>query len=470
MAAAVSRAVRQLALVLWIGSLPALALAQDAPDPDAWRALAARGRAALEAGRYEEARAAFSEADDALAESEGLDRLEYACDRALAELALGGSWSEVVGEALSASAPRRAQCFARLGAALSASRPDVAAIFLLRARAEGVDVEVPLAALQEPVRVEAAARLAALDGGPLARAIPPQETPEALARAIAESVQLARPSRSASCSREDEAWDARSFGVITCSYADAPLRVEFGNRYPRESFIWERARGRVRAVASFASGADYDCEYGHEEPVRAMRRLTAREHGVDGWLLTDLDRWSWSEDGDEEREQARRYAYACTRASGACVRVEAGMRDCVRAARGGERCTRAYDAEASVRDGRLSLRARQGELPEALREPVLLSTLEPPPPASAGATTSRLDMSGCRIEVHDERPPLNVRARPSTRAPVVGTLADGTVVTPARGRDGSWVELRAPLRGWVWTRNLRRVCAGRDGDVVDDAP
>ena len=67
-------------------------------------------------------------------------------------------------------------------------------------------------------------------------------------------------------------------------------------------------------------------------------------------------------------------------------------------------------------------------------------------------------MRGCHVEVHDDRPPLNVRAAPSARAAVVGTLEEGTRVTPRRGRRAGWVQITAPLTGWVWVANLRRVC------------
>lgn len=50
---------------------------------------------------------------------------------------------------------------------------------------------------------------------------------------------------------------------------------------------------------------------------------------------------------------------------------------------------------------------------------------------------------------------LRVRARPSSRAPEVGRLANGTDVTVASTR-GSWARIEAPLAGWVYRPYLAR--------------
>jgi hypothetical protein len=68
---------------------------------------------------------------------------------------------------------------------------------------------------------------------------------------------------------------------------------------------------------------------------------------------------------------------------------------------------------------------------------------EPPsaPPAS------------CRWTVRDPSDtPLNVRAEPNGRAPIVGTLEDGANVDIEEER-GRWRRVRAPA-GWVWGENL----------------
>lgn len=52
--------------------------------------------------------------------------------------------------------------------------------------------------------------------------------------------------------------------------------------------------------------------------------------------------------------------------------------------------------------------------------------------------------------VHDESgTPLNVRAEPSGRAAVVGTLANDTLVRVLESR-GPWRRIDGPPGGWVW--------------------
>lgn len=63
----------------------------------------------------------------------------------------------------------------------------------------------------------------------------------------------------------------------------------------------------------------------------------------------------------------------------------------------------------------------------------------------------------CAWQVYDPSSDLNVRASPSARAEVRGTLSHGTRVEVAERR-GSWSRLASPTEGWVWDASVRRVC------------
>jgi hypothetical protein len=52
---------------------------------------------------------------------------------------------------------------------------------------------------------------------------------------------------------------------------------------------------------------------------------------------------------------------------------------------------------------------------------------------------------------------LNVRAKAGSTAPVLGALSEAVSITPAGQRNGDWLEISAPLAGWVHSRFL---CGG----------
>ena len=52
---------------------------------------------------------------------------------------------------------------------------------------------------------------------------------------------------------------------------------------------------------------------------------------------------------------------------------------------------------------------------------------------------------------------LNVRAKAGSTAPVLGALSEAVSITPTGQRDGDWLEISAPLTGWVHSRFL---CGG----------
>lgn len=68
----------------------------------------------------------------------------------------------------------------------------------------------------------------------------------------------------------------------------------------------------------------------------------------------------------------------------------------------------------------------------------------------------------CAVEVADPNPPTNVRAGPATSQPVVGRLANGTLVTMT-GRNDGWISLSDPVAGWVAGNLLRLDCTAEGG-------
>ncbi len=64
----------------------------------------------------------------------------------------------------------------------------------------------------------------------------------------------------------------------------------------------------------------------------------------------------------------------------------------------------------------------------------------------------------CERVVRDDNPPLNVRARPNTRAEVVGGLDDGARITPVEWRGHRWIRIEDPVSGWLWADSTARAC------------
>ncbi len=66
--------------------------------------------------------------------------------------------------------------------------------------------------------------------------------------------------------------------------------------------------------------------------------------------------------------------------------------------------------------------------------------------------------ASCATRVNDPASDLNVRAAPSARAAVVGTLAHGTEVSVGAETQGSWRRVTAPLEGWAHAERLAFAC------------
>lgn len=77
---------------------------------------------------------------------------------------------------------------------------------------------------------------------------------------------------------------------------------------------------------------------------------------------------------------------------------------------------------------------------------------EPPMRVLAAAAYS------CTSIVKDPDPPLNVHRGAGLRTPVVGQLANDTVVGVDDVRD-DWIHVTAPTPGWAWGENVHSTCA-----------
>ncbi|HAN46667.1 MAG TPA: hypothetical protein DCQ32_08980, partial [Cyanobacteria bacterium UBA8156] len=83
---------------------------------------------------------------------------------------------------------------------------------------------------------------------------------------------------------------------------------------------------------------------------------------------------------------------------------------------------------------------------------------EMPPPVLSDPPPSETLI--CRVTtavVRDPDPPLNVRAGPAVTEPIVGTLANGTLLFVGDRQDG-WLQITAPLQGWVAGNRVAKSC------------
>lgn len=456
-----------LTTLLVVVSAPAITLAQDDELQDSdWRPPRDRGLRAFREGRWADAARELGAAYDALGEWDREERFAFGCELGVAQLRAeeDDAGVEAVADGLTrGDATRRASCLA-MTADVYAERgahEDAAHWYLLSLGAgDDPSVRARYERLPEGVRREAETRRAALVTQPIGAVVGTVADPDALAASLARWTRRARPTRSSGCFAVEE-WARGTRGRILCSHADAPSSYGFGGRdYPLETFLWARVRGGVRVIAAYASGTGYDCESGHEVNDHTPERLTTAAHGVDGWLVRVDERWEGLRSGELGYTDTT-YVYACNTRAGSCARVEESAQQCRVNDAGATHCT-GYAGHASVRRGLLTIRIDRGELPASLREPIELSALSPPAPAARDERRSRArSMRGCRIEVHDRAPPLNVRARPDAHAAVVGTLEEGTAVDVVEGSHGRWIQLRGPVAGWVFARNLRRRCDPR---------
>ncbi len=280
------------------------------------------------------------------------------------------------------------------------------------------------------------------------------DDPESLGRAAERALYVADPTRIPDCIVDDDGTDG-DIGALECFSTELPERG-FGAEYPHVSIYYVQDGERFRTIGSAPRSSGFDCETGVVRETERFVRLTMSRDGIDGTLRTFTD---GGDDGAGTVE-LERHAHVCDAARGACRSIPLGRRSCRPDTQGRAVCSASWEATVRSRRGVLTVRATRGRLPADVSARIELAALFAGPPNAPrsrdlGATTT--ESARCHAEVADPRPPLNVRAAPDQASAVAGTLPNGTEVRPRERRRG-WVRIDRPVAGWIFARNLRRVC------------
>ncbi len=373
--------------------------------------------------------------------------------------------------------PRRLACLRRVGLAFAhyAELPELgdverrlaresAIVWISRARALHDDDALHQAYDAQPaeLRAEIEALLTAIRGGPIARAVGVQANADALASALARAAYLQSPLRQGSCGQDSAVTPTRDGALmIVCVFEIYPLRG-LSSIHPSERWLVEPTEGGVRAIAMMRDMDLRDGVRGMVHEVRTFQRLTAAQHGFDGYLF------SWREGYELEGERRiESYVTVCDRTSGLCQRLDIGRDTCLPDLRARPQCTEGWEADTNVADGQLVLsrtrRPRRGarhdafpadfELRHDLRRAMGVNAaregtpvLVPDPPIG----------SHCRLVVTG-RGATPARSSPSARGTSAGTVPNGTVIVPTDRRIG-WVRALAPVDGWLPSSSVARTC------------
>jgi hypothetical protein len=335
----------------------------------------------------------------------------------------------------------------------------LAAVWLRRARA--LRDTPALRSAFEALDPGAVAELARLSAGPPIEAA----DGDALARDLAHAQYAADPTATVDCMVDLEATTPGG-GMIHCFTARLPSAGAMAGEYPHQIIHFVNGPRSVRAAGSATHMPGYDCENALVRETRSWTVLSrARDH-LDGVMHV------YREGAEQEGEfvDLTTAVDICDLAQRKCTRFPLGRRICaIDPASDRLVCTQDWEASVSRARGVLTFRRRRGTIAASLAssnlsQPLDLATLGAPtstpnPPSTAQvAVAAQTPAHGaCHAEVADPRPPLNVRADADPASAVVGTLANGTRVEP-RGRRRGWTRVEGPIAGWIWVRNLRRVC------------
>lgn len=335
----------------------------------------------------------------------------------------------------------------------------LAAVWLRRARA--LRDTPALRSAFEALDAGASAELARLSAGPPIEAA----DGDALARDIAHAQYAADPTTTVDCTTDLEA-STPGGGMIHCFTARLPSAGPMAGEYLHQVIHFVDGPGGVRSAGSAPHMPGYDCETAIVRETRSWTVLSRARDRLDG--VMHVYREGAGQEGDFI--DLTTSVDICDLAQRKCTTFPLGRRVCDRDPASHRRvCTQDWEASVSRARGVVTFRPRRGTIPTepstaALAQPVDLATLgappsTPSPPSAAPATvaTQAPARGACHAEVADPRPPLNVRADADPASAVVGTLANGTRVEP-RGRRRGWTRVDAPIAGWIWARNLRRVC------------
>ena len=294
------------------------------------------------------------------------------------------------------------------------------------------------------------------------------------ANALAHEVALWRyaadPTAYVGCEVDVERRVSRG-GMIHCHVDRLVSGPGFNDGSPHFVDYFVRGPRGVRYAGGAPHTPDFDCESGLVSSTRSWQALSAARDHLDGVLRVYRE---GSEDGPSVDMTVS--ADVCDLGQRRCVTYVLGRRRCEPdEATSARVCSEDWEVAARVSRGALTFRRVRGTLPTGasgahLTTAINLATLAAPttaaapeplvstgPVASEQAHGARALGGACHAEVIDPRPPLNVRAEPDQASAVAGTLPNGTRVVP-RGRSHGFTRVEAPVAGWIWARNLRRVC------------
>jgi len=227
-------------------------------------------------------------------------------------------------------------------------------------------------------------------------------------------------------------------------------------------YLLERSAEGVHIGGAFAGHEWFDCANGN-----ISEDVTQRIHTLPGGAHV-YERLSTHGAADQNWEDSRDVVVLCHLETARCreltvrvTRIEDG------------RALERTSASVTLLQSRLRARSHEVALPAGLRElarPVDALThlaagagrasglaVTAPSTVAAAAPATPAARAVCTVRIADSDGQTNVRPAPSTAGPPLGTLATGTVVTPAESR-GRWMRISAPLAGWVWSGNLARRC------------
>ncbi|MFO0714611.1 MAG: hypothetical protein U0353_32520 [Sandaracinus sp.] len=425
--------------------------------------------------------------EDRLIATEDWQRVaQLGCDRAVLHLrqplAMTSDYLREVrqdaGNGLAAATDdnRRFECFRLVGLSFAhfAALPELAArerdmaidsaiLFLSRARAirDSAALRQSYEALPAERRAEIEALVSALRAQPLGRAVGTQPDADTLAAALARAAYLQSPLRQGSCSVDPAVTPTREGALaIVCVLEVYPLRG-LSSIHASERYLVEPTEGGVRAIGMLRDVDLRDGVQGLVYEVRAFQRLTASQHGFDGYL------YAWREGfelGGERRLAS--FVTICDRSTGLCQRVEIGRESCAPGAGGRPACTEGWEADATVEGGQLVLSRTRRPRRGARRDP-LPAELAPRQDLrrSIGANASREATPElvsdppigrhCRLIVSGRA--AVARATPAQGGASAGAVPHGMAVVPVDRRIG-WVRVLSPVEGWLAARDVSRTC------------
>ena len=256
----------------------------------------------------------------------------------------------------------------------------------------------------------------------------------------------------------------RELAFIECSYdarnAEFDREGGFGDGMSLSRVYVIARENDLFSIASVLRSESYtDCSFGSitgqtgEQVIREAGRMLYSRTSTYGGV--------W-EDGDAQEEESTSRTTLCDIATGRCGTTTVSQ---VRTTTNPVN----WRARLVVTEGQVRLEDIVGELP-AVQQPLragvpldtFLGTFEASTVASYLVPPSldargRVESDDCVSEISDTDGQTNVRAEPSTRSGLAGSIQTGTAIHIIAVR-GRWLQIDQPVAGWVWSPNVARRC------------